>query len=95
MMERVERIDRVSKVSKLTEEQGRFKRREGYDDEPKKRQDFTAMFQREIKRESKGEAVEERNSLNTAYDVEVSRASQSLFYNNKGDIKHIVSRIKI
>ena len=75
MVERVERVMRIKRVRFNNDEL--FERRE-------KDESFSSIFEDEVEKKKKRQMKQEDSE--TAYHLEIGRATQSLFYQGKADI---------
>ncbi len=79
----VERIEKITKVKAVDYDINRpFERKDGYEEEKRKKQNFQATLHNAMKRRA---LSEEDAPVAEAYTVDLSRATQSLFY--KRDIR--------
>ena len=88
MVERVERVMRVKRLRFNSDEL--FERRKGFE-EKEQGESFASIFEDEIEKKKKNQA--ENDSSNGAYQLEVGRPTQSLFYQGKADISDMKGKI--
>ena len=81
MVERVERVMRIKRVRFNNDEL--FERRKGFE-EREKDESFSSIFEDEVEKKKKRQMKQEDSE--TAYHLEIGRATQSLFYQAKADI---------
>ena len=88
MVERVERVMRVKRLRFNNDEL--FERRKGFE-EKEKDETFASIFEDEIEKKKKRQM--ESSSANRAYQLEVGRPTQSLFYQGKADISDVKGKL--
>ena len=88
MVERVERVMRIKRLRFNNDEL--FERRKGFE-EKEQGETFASIFQDEI--EKKKQRQSENSSSNRAYQLEVGRPTQSLFYQGKADISDVKGKL--
>ena len=86
----VERIERVNKIKAIDYDISRpFERREDYENPRRGKGSFKHMLHSAMKQENPADA----ESLPEAYTLELSRATQSLFYQNLVNLKHLEGKV--
>ena len=88
MVERVERVMRVKRLRFNSDEL--FERRKGFE-EKEQGESFASIFEDEIEKKKKRQM--ESSSANRAYQLEVGRPTQSLFYQGKADISDVKGKL--
>ena len=88
MVERVERVMRVKRLRFNNDEL--FERRKGFE-EKEQGETFASIFEDEIEKKKKRQM--ESSSANRAYQLEVGRPTQSLFYQGKADISDVKGKL--
>ena len=88
MVERVERVMRVKRLRFNNDEL--FERRKGFE-EKEQDETFASIFEDEIEKKKKRQM--ESSSANRAYQLEVGRPTQSLFYQGKADISDVKGKL--
>ena len=88
MVERVERVMRVKRLRFNSDEL--FERRKGFE-EKEQGESFASIFEDEIEKKKKRQT--ESSSANQAYQLEVGRPTQSLFYQGKADISDVKGKL--
>ena len=88
MVERIERVMRIKRLRFNNDEL--FERRKGFE-EKEQGETFASIFQDEI--EKKIQRQSENSSSNRAYQLEVGRPTQSLFYQGKADISDVKGKL--
>lgn len=88
MVERVERVMRVKRLRFNSDEL--FERRKGFE-EKEQGESFASIFEDEIEKKKKRQM--ESSSANQAYQLEVGRPTQSLFYQGKADISDVKGKL--
>ena len=88
MVERVERVMRVKRLCFNSDEL--FERRKGFE-EKEQGESFASIFEDEIEKKKKRQM--ESSSANRAYQLEVGRPTQSLFYQGKADISDVKGKL--
>ena len=88
MVERVERVMRVKRLRFNSDEL--FERRKGFE-EKEQDETFASIFEDEIEKKKKRQM--ESSSANRAYQLEVGRPTQSLFYQGKADISDVKGKL--
>ena len=74
----VDRIERVTKVKAVDYDIGRpFERKEGYNEQRRGKRSFKHVLNHAIRQDAEEDAAD---GLPEAYELELSRATQSLFY---------------
>ena len=88
MVERIERVMRIKRLQFNNEEL--FERRKGFE-EKEQGETFASIFEDEIEKKKKRQM--ESSSANRAYQLEVGRPTQSLFYQGKADISDVKGKL--
>ena len=88
MVERVEPVMRVKRLRFNNDEL--FERRKGFE-EKEQDETFASIFEDEIEKKKKRQM--ESSSANRAYQLEVGRPTQSLFYQGKADISDVKGKL--
>ena len=88
MVERIERITRIKRLRFNSDEL--FERRKGFE-EREESETFASIFEDEIEKKKKRQM--ESSSANRAYQLEVGRPTQSLFYQGKADISDVKGKL--
>ena len=88
MVERIERVTRIKRLRFNSDEL--FERKKGFE-EKEQGETFASIFQDEI--EKKKQRQSENSSSNRAYQLEVGRPTQSLFYQGKADISDVKGKL--
>ena len=88
MVERVERVMRVKRLRFNNDEL--FERRKGFE-EKEQDETFASIFEDEIEKKKKRQM--ESSSANRAYQLEIGRPTQSLFYQGKADISDVKGKL--
>lgn len=85
----VDRIEKVTKVKGVSYDIGRpFERKEGYEDENQQGGSFYQMLKHNMKKSSDGKVT-----ISEPYKLELSRATQSLFYEKGLQIKALERKL--
>ncbi len=85
----VERIEKVARVKGVDYDVGRsFDRKEGYEEKDSGKK-FSEVFQKARNRQ-----VAEPSSVSAPYRLELSRATQSLFYEGGMDFRSLSSKLR-
>ena len=88
MVERIERITRIKRLRFNSDEL--FERKKGFE-EKEQGETFASIFEDEIEKKKKRQA--DNSSSNRAYQLEVGRPTQSLFYQGKADISDVKGKL--
>ena len=88
MVESIERVMRIKRLQFNNEEL--FERRKGFE-EKEQGETFASIFEDEIEKKKKRQT--ETSSTNRAYQLEVGRPTQSLFYQGKADISDVKGKL--
>ena len=88
MVERVERVMRIKRLRFNNDEL--FERRKGFE-EQEQGESFASIFEDEIEKKKKRQS--DNDSSNSAYQLDVGRPTQSLFYQGKADISMVKGKL--
>jgi hypothetical protein len=94
VVDMVDRIERVSRLKGIDSGIGKFfERKEGYEDDPKKKKQFADVLDRELAKDTRPENEAGPGAPN-AYRLELSaRPTQSLFYREGVDLSKVERKI--
>jgi len=90
MLDRIERVARVKGVE--SDVRKSFKRKEGYEDQGKKKQQFAQVLDKELNKESRP-GNEAGPGAPRAYSLELARPTHSLYYENEVDFAQLKRNI--
>lgn len=88
MVERIERVMRIKRLRFNNDEL--FERRKGFEEQAQG-ESFASIFKDEM--EKKKNTASETSSSNRAYQLDVGRPTQSLFYQGKADISVVKGKL--
>ena len=88
MVERIERVMRIKRLRFNNDEL--FERRKGFE-EREQGESFASIYEDEIEKKKKRQT--EDSPSNRAYQLEVGRPTQSLFYQGKADISEVKGQL--
>ena len=88
MVERIERVMRIKRLRFNNDEL--FERRKGFE-EREQGESFASIYEDEIEKKKKRQT--EDSPSNRAYQLEVGRPTQSLFYQVKADISEVKGKL--
>jgi hypothetical protein len=86
MLDRIERVTRVKGVEPDVRKS--FKRKEGFEDQGKKKQQFSQVLDRELSKESRP-GNDAGPGAPRAYALELARPTHSLYYENEVDFAQV------
>lgn len=89
----LERIERVTRTKGVEPDVGRFfKRKEGYEDQRKKKQHFSQVLGKEMSKEQRP-GNDAGPEVPKAYTLELARPTHSLYYENAVDLAQVKKNI--
>lgn len=86
MLDRIERVTRTKGIE--SDLRRSFKRKEGYDDQEKKKQQFSQMLNKELSKEVRP-GNDAGPDAPKAYALELARPTHSLYYENEVDLAQV------
>ena len=86
MLDRIERVTRTKGIEQDVRRS--FKRKEGYDDQEKKKQQFSQMLNKELSKETRPEN-DAGPDAPKAYALDLARPTHSLYYENEVDLAQV------